>query len=76
VPRDSDDLSGANDGAEPAFTIGNQIIEAVQIYQPLISKMDAIDAAIELLKKTGIPEPERRFHSYPINCQADNDSVR
>ena len=49
----------------PLFTIGNQIIEAVQIYQPLISKMDAIDAAIELLKKTGIPEPERRFHSYP-----------
>jgi microcin C transport system ATP-binding protein len=49
----------------PLFTIGNQIIEAVQIYQPLISKADAIDAAIDLLKKTGIPEPERRFHSYP-----------
>ena len=49
----------------PLFTIGNQIIEAVQIYQPLISKMDAINAAIDLLKKTGIPEPERRFHSYP-----------
>ena len=49
----------------PLFTIGNQIIEAVQIYQPLISKIDCIDAAIDLLKKTGIPEPERRFHSYP-----------
>jgi len=49
----------------PLFTIGNQIIEAVQIYQPLISKADCIDAAIDLLKKTGIPEPERRFHSYP-----------
>ena len=49
----------------PLFTIGNQIIEAVQIYQPLISKSDCIDAAIDLLKKTGIPEPERRFHSYP-----------
>ncbi|QWD61884.1 ABC transporter ATP-binding protein [Polynucleobacter sp. MWH-UH25E] len=49
----------------PLFTIGNQIIEAVQIDQPLISKADAIDAAIDLLKKTGIPEPERRFHSYP-----------
>ena len=49
----------------PLFTIGNQIIEAVQIYQPLISKADAMDAAIDLLKKTGIPEPERRFHSYP-----------
>ena len=49
----------------PLFTVGNQIIEAVQIYQPLISKADAIDAAIDLLRKTGIPEPERRFHSYP-----------
>jgi microcin C transport system ATP-binding protein len=49
----------------PLFTVGNQIIEAVQIYQPLISKADCIDAAIDLLKKTGIPEPERRFHSYP-----------
>ena len=49
----------------PLFTVGNQIIEAVQIYQPLISKADAIDAAIDLLRKTGIPEPERRFQSYP-----------
>ena len=49
----------------PLFTIGNQIIEAVQIYQPLISKADCTSAAIDLLKKTGIPEPEKRFHSYP-----------
>jgi microcin C transport system ATP-binding protein len=49
----------------PLFTIGNQIVEAVQIYQPLISKADGMSAAIELLKKTGIPEPEKRFHSYP-----------
>ncbi|QWE17215.1 ABC transporter ATP-binding protein [Polynucleobacter sp. AP-Nino-20-G2] len=49
----------------PLFTVGNQIVEAVQIYQPLISKADCISAAIELLKKTGIPEPEKRFHSYP-----------
>ena len=49
----------------PLFTVGNQIIEAVQIYQPLISKTDCVAAAIDLLRKTGIPEPERRFHSYP-----------
>jgi len=49
----------------PLFTIGNQIVEAVQIYQPLISKADGMSAAIELLKKTGIPEPEKRFQSYP-----------
>jgi microcin C transport system ATP-binding protein len=49
----------------PLFTIGNQIVEAVQVYQPLISKADSMSAAIDLLKKTGIPEPEKRFHSYP-----------
>lgn len=49
----------------PLFTIGNQIVEAVQIFQPLISKADCMSAAIDLLKKTGIPEPDKRFHSYP-----------
>jgi microcin C transport system ATP-binding protein len=49
----------------PLFTVGNQIVEAVQIFQPLISKADSLSAAIDLLKKTGIPEPESRFHSYP-----------
>jgi microcin C transport system ATP-binding protein len=49
----------------PLFTVGNQIVEAVQVYQPLISKTDCISAAIDLLKKTGIPEPEKRFYSYP-----------
>jgi len=49
----------------PLFTVGNQIVEAVQIYQPLISKSECVSAAINLLKKTGIPEPDRRFHSYP-----------
>ncbi|CAM3787710.1 ABC transporter ATP-binding protein [Polynucleobacter brandtiae] len=49
----------------PLFTVGNQIVEAVQVYQPLISKADSMSAAIELLKKTGIVQPEKRFHSYP-----------
>jgi len=49
----------------PLFTIGNQIVEAVQIFEPLISKAQCMSAAIELLKKTGIPEPEKRFHAYP-----------
>jgi microcin C transport system ATP-binding protein len=49
----------------PLFTVGNQIVEAVQVYQPLISKADCMSAAIELLKKTGIPQADKRFHSYP-----------
>ena len=49
----------------PLFTVGNQIVEAVQIYEPLISKADCFAAAVDLLRKTGILEPEKRFHSYP-----------
>jgi microcin C transport system ATP-binding protein len=49
----------------PLFTIGNQIVEAVLVHAPLTSKMECIETAIALLRKTGIPEPERRFYSYP-----------
>ena len=49
----------------PLFTIGNQIVEAVQIHQPLLRKDECIDAAIALLRKTGIPDPAQRFKSYP-----------
>lgn len=49
----------------PLFTVGNQIVEAVQVYEPLISKAECMSAAIELLKKTGIPAADKRFYSYP-----------
>ena len=49
----------------PLFTIGNQIVEAVLIHEPLTSKAECMEKAIALLRKTGIPEPERRFYSYP-----------
>ena len=47
------------------YTIGNQVIEAVLIHQPLLSKAECTATAISLLKKTGIAEAERRFHDYP-----------
>lgn len=49
----------------PLFTIGNQIVEAVQVHEPLMPIAQCRDTAISLLKKTGIPEPEERFHAYP-----------
>lgn len=49
----------------PLFTIGNQIVEAVLVHAPLTPKAECIEKAIALLRKTGIPEPERRFYSYP-----------
>jgi microcin C transport system ATP-binding protein len=48
----------------PLFTIGNQIVEAVQVHEPLLPLVECRKTAVALLKKTGIPEAEERFHAY------------
>ncbi len=48
----------------PLFTIGNQIAEVLMLHEGL-SARDAAKRAVELLDKTGIPEPARRALSYP-----------
>ncbi|MGE3260177.1 MAG: ABC transporter ATP-binding protein [Bacteriovoracia bacterium] len=48
----------------PVFTIGNQIMEAIQLHQKL-NKKDARAKAIEMLKLVGIPAPESRVDDYP-----------
>jgi len=48
----------------PVYTIGNQIAEAVRLHQKL-SPPDALDRSLEMLKRVGIPAPERRVHEYP-----------
>jgi peptide/nickel transport system ATP-binding protein len=47
----------------PVHTIGNQIIEAILLHRKL-SKRDARDRAIELLKLVGIPRAEGRIDEY------------
>ena len=48
----------------PVFTCGSQIVEAIQLHQP-VSYGQARDQAIDLLAKVGIPEPAQRFGEYP-----------
>jgi len=48
----------------PVFTIGFQIAEALKLHQGL-SKKDAFDKAVEMLKTVGISSPERRIKEYP-----------
>jgi oligopeptide/dipeptide ABC transporter ATP-binding protein len=48
----------------PVFTIGDQIGEVFQIHQGA-NKARARELAIEMMKKVGIPEPERRIDDYP-----------
>ena len=49
----------------PLYTVGNQIMEAVQCHEPLLSQQECKARAIALLTKTGIPHPEERFAYYP-----------
>jgi peptide/nickel transport system ATP-binding protein len=48
----------------PAFTIGDQLVEAIRVHRD----MDAAQArehAIEMLRRVRIPSPERRIDEYP-----------
>src|ERR687891_1267692 len=46
-------------------TVGNQVIEAIRLHSRL-SKKAARERAIELLRRVGIPRPERRIDEYPF----------
>jgi microcin C transport system ATP-binding protein len=48
----------------PLYTIGNQIGEVLELHLGL-QKNQARAQAIDLLERTGIPEPERRVDSFP-----------
>ena len=49
----------------PVFTIGYQIVEAVQLHRPELTKKEAWDLAVEMLDKVRIPAPEQRAREYP-----------
>ncbi|MEU4783425.1 ABC transporter ATP-binding protein [Nocardiopsis alba] len=49
----------------PQYTIGNQLIEALRVHRPQISRAQARSRAVESLERVGIAEPEKRINSYP-----------
>src|SRR5450432_3027766 len=48
----------------PAFTIGEQIVEGLLRHRP-IGRAEATARALAMLKKVRMPAPEQRFHEYP-----------
>ena len=48
----------------PLYTIGKQIAESLRLHEGLRPNA-ARQRGIELLRRTGIPEPERRIDSFP-----------
>ncbi|MBU7037308.1 MAG: ABC transporter ATP-binding protein [Theionarchaea archaeon] len=49
---------------DPVFTVGNEIMEAIQLHQGL-DKEEARKKATDMLHVVGIPDPERRMKEYP-----------
>ena len=50
----------------PVLRIQTQLIEPIINHNPGISKKEAIERAIELMRKVGIPSPETRIRQYPF----------
>jgi oligopeptide/dipeptide ABC transporter ATP-binding protein len=48
----------------PAFTIGEQIVEGLMRHRPL-NREQARERAIAMLRRVRIPAPEQRFDEYP-----------
>jgi len=48
----------------PVFTIGEQIVEGLLRHRR-ISRAQAVERAIAMLRKVRIPAPEQRFHEHP-----------
>ncbi len=49
----------------PVYTIGFQIVEALKVHFPQLSKAAAKSRALELLGLVELPDPQKAFDSYP-----------
>lgn len=49
----------------PVVKVGTQVRETLLVHDRGISKADAKNKVIEMFKKVGIPEAEKRYDSYP-----------
>jgi peptide/nickel transport system ATP-binding protein len=49
----------------PYYKVGWQLVEAIKVHNPDVSKQAARNRAIELLQLVDIPEPKRRVDAYP-----------
>jgi peptide/nickel transport system ATP-binding protein len=50
---------------DPTYTIGSQFVETITLHDA-ISKREAYERSVDLLKKVGISEPALRMRQYPF----------
>ena len=48
----------------PVFTVGNQLMEVFRVHRNL-ARTDALEQAVEMLARVGVPAPRRRVREYP-----------
>jgi len=49
----------------PVFTIELQMVDALKAHNPAASDRELREKALQMLKRVGIPDPERRMKEYP-----------
>ncbi len=49
----------------PLYRVGWQIAEMIRAHDRSVSKKQAMERAVDLLRRVGIPRPEQRVHDYP-----------
>ena len=50
---------------DPVYRIGHQIVEQIRVHDHDITKAQALDRAVELMERVGIPRARERLRSYP-----------
>jgi oligopeptide/dipeptide ABC transporter ATP-binding protein len=50
---------------DPVYRIGDQIVEQIRVHDSKVSKSAAMDHAVALLERVGIPRARERVRSYP-----------
>jgi peptide/nickel transport system ATP-binding protein/oligopeptide transport system ATP-binding protein len=50
---------------DPVYRVGDQIAEQIRVHDKNVSKAQALDRAVELMGRVGIPRAQERLRSYP-----------
>jgi peptide/nickel transport system ATP-binding protein len=49
----------------PVYRIGHQIVEQIRVHDKHVSKAEAMERAVQLMERVGIPRAAERVRSYP-----------
>jgi len=50
---------------DPVYRVGDQIVEQIRAHERKVSRAQALDRAVELMERVGIPRAAERLRSYP-----------